>query len=92
MDQLLEPISEDEAIVTAAVGGGRKKQSSLSQSAKEKRLELRECKARVDSLEEEEQRFQQRQQQMIEASGGGGGWGSTPRRYIPMTKRFKLNY
>lgn len=54
----LETISEDEQLQhrspstsISSSGDGRthrKKQSSLSQSAREKRLELRECKAKVD--------------------------------------------
>ncbi|KAL3079229.1 hypothetical protein niasHT_037616 [Heterodera trifolii] len=45
----------------------------LSQSAREKRLELRECKAKVDSLEEEEQRFREQQQQSYCAAAIANG-------------------
>ena len=72
---ILETISEDEqqqqnvtpSSSNNSVDGGRKRRehSSLSQAAREKRIELRECKAKVDSLEKEEleEKLRRKQQQ-----------------------------
>uniref|UniRef100_A0A1I8B2N6 PH domain-containing protein n=1 Tax=Meloidogyne hapla TaxID=6305 RepID=A0A1I8B2N6_MELHA len=76
---ILETISEDEqqnvtppSSNNSVDGGGggvtrrRKEHSSLSQAAREKRIELRECKAKVDSLEKEELEEKLRQQQQLQ--------------------------
>jgi flagellar motility protein MotE (MotC chaperone) len=97
----LQTISEDEQqqITTPSsnnsdVGGTtrrRREHSSLSQSAREKRIELRECKAKVDSLEKEELEERLRQQQQLQKQKQAEWEVAQQRRLLPHYYQQSLN-